>query len=77
VLTNPLVGDTVRLVTCKSGSGCQMKMLHDLVTLAVLLSIQRAVKLNVPPALGVPLMVPVVVLSVSPFGKLPAAIDHV
>jgi hypothetical protein len=39
-------------------------------------SVTRAVKVKLPAAVGVPLIVPVVELSVSPAGRLPAAIDQ-
>jgi hypothetical protein len=44
---------------------------------AVAASVTRAVKLEVPVDVGVPVIAPVVVLSVRPDGKEPAVIDHV
>ena len=40
-------------------------------------SVTRAVKLNVPVDVGVPLMAPLEALSVRPLGKAPAASDQV
>jgi hypothetical protein len=41
------------------------------------LSLTVAVKLYVPPVVGVPEMMPVVAARVSPAGRLPEVIDHV
>ena len=40
-------------------------------------SVTRAVRLNVPDAVGVPLILPVLPLSVSPPGSAPPEMDHV
>jgi hypothetical protein len=40
-------------------------------------SLTRAVKLKVPPAVGVPAMAPLEVLSDKPAGRDPLAMDHV
>jgi hypothetical protein len=49
----------------------------DLVWAGLLLSFTVAVKLEVPVAVGVPEMVPVVAARLSPAGRLPELIDHV
>jgi hypothetical protein len=49
----------------------------DLVCTGLLLSLTVAVKLNVPLAVGVPEIIPLLPASVSPVGKLPEVIDHV
>ncbi len=49
----------------------------DLVCAGLLLSVTVAVKLEVPVAVGVPEMVPLVAARVSPGGRLPEVMDHV
>ena len=49
----------------------------DFVRAGLLLSVTVAVKLEVPPVVGVPEMVPVVADRVSPAGSAPAVIDQV
>jgi hypothetical protein len=49
----------------------------DLVVVALVLSVTLTLNADVPLAVGVPEMVPVVALSDSPAGKVPAVINQV
>jgi len=51
-------------------------MVNTLVAVTLLASDTWTVKLTVPPDVGVPLIVPVLPPSVSPFGGAPTVIDH-
>ena len=61
--------------------GSKISILRDCVTIWFAdpdaESVARAVKLNVPEAVGVPEMAPVAEFSVSPVGSVPLARDHV
>jgi hypothetical protein len=48
-----------------------------LVAVALTLSVTLAVKLEVPPVVGVPVIAPVEATRESPAGRLPEASDHV
>jgi hypothetical protein len=48
----------------------------DAVWVGELLSLTAAVKLNVPPVVGVPEITPVLAWSVTPAGRLPEVTDH-
>jgi hypothetical protein len=52
-----------------------MAMLRALVAAPLAESLTCTVKLEVPPVVGVPLMIPAL-LRVSPAGSVPAVIDH-
>ena len=62
-----------------SGAGAMVIELLMLVVSGVpeVESVIVAVKLNVPDAVGVPVMAPVLALSVSPVGSEPAVIENV
>ena len=49
----------------------------DLVCTGLPLSLTVAVKFEVPPAVGVPEITPLLAARVNPAGKLPEVIDHV
>jgi len=54
-----------------------MEVATDFVWDGLLLSFTTAVKFDVPLAVGVPEITPVIAASVRPAGRLPAEIDHV
>ena len=62
------------VVSC---SGAVTVMLRACDEVAALAPRTCNVKLNVPAAVGVPVIAPVVVLRVNPRGKAPLVIDHV
>jgi hypothetical protein len=63
-------------VTCV-GAATVIETATDFVCTGFPLSVTFAVKLDVPVAVGVPEIVPVVAAMVRPAGNLPEVIDHV
>ena len=77
-MTTP-VGKFDDVVVTLTGTVLLIEMLRFAVVVAavdVSESVSVIVKFEVPRAVGVPLMTPVDVLSVSPAGKLPLVTDH-
>ena len=74
----PLVADgSAEVVMAREAEAMVMEVATDFVWIGLPLSLTDAVKLKVPPAVGVPEMTPVVGVRVSPAGRLPEAIDQV
>jgi hypothetical protein len=76
----PPSGRTYQVVPGPVGEGAAATVIEaeaDFVCVGLLLSLTIAVKLEVPTAVGVPEIVPVVAARVSPVGRLPELIDHV
>jgi len=64
-------------VIVRTAGATVMEVATDFVWTGLPLSLTDAVKLKVPPAVGVPEMTPVVGARVSPVGRLPEVIDQV
>ena len=64
-------------VIVRTAGATVMEVATDFVWTGFPLSLTDAVKLKVPPAVGVPEMTPVVGARVSPVGRLPEVIDQV
>lgn len=65
------------VVTASVLGATTMEVAADFVCAGLALSLNVTVKLDVPLAVGVPEITPVVGASVNPAGRLPALIDHV
>jgi len=74
----PLVADgSAEVVMARVAEAMVMEVATDFVWTGLPLSLTDAVKLKVPPAVGVPEITPVVGARVSPAGRLPEVIDQV
>ena len=72
----PVAGpDTVLII--KSGPDDTTEMESCFVAVVEFISVTRTVKFEIPVAVGVPDIAPVVLVNVNPAGKLPALIDQV
>ena len=63
------------MVSC--GEVMVIESVADLVSTGLLLSLTDAVKVNVPAAVGVPEMVPLLADKANPVGRVPEEIDQV
>jgi hypothetical protein len=70
------VEDDVIVSTVGAVDAMLMDEATDLVCAGLLLSLTVAVKVNVPLAVGVPEITPLLAVSVRPFGRLPEVIDQ-